>query len=121
MSERTERVVRVWESVLRQDPAWDEIAPDVVYVQHFGQHGGEHVGHDAIRAWLEDVRKVWSTTEGTVEGAEDVGDAVQATFHLRVDSAALEVAGHFRGRLRAAFDDDGRIARLEIWEAGAGW
>ena len=121
MSERTDRVVAVWESVMRQDPAWDEIAPDAVYVQHFGQHGGEYVGHDGIREWLEELHKIWSQTTGTVEDAREVGDVVKAEFHLRVDSSKLDVEGHFAGQLKASFAPDGRISRLEIWQAGADW
>ena len=107
------------------DDDWSRLerhfAPDAVYVQHFGQHGGEYVGHDGIRAWLEELHRIWSQTTGTVENARDVGDDVRADFHLRVDSTTLDVEGHFAGQLQASFAPDGRISRLEIWQAGADW
>jgi ketosteroid isomerase-like protein len=119
VSERTEQLVRVWESVMRQDPDWAAIAPDAIYVQHFGGHAGEYRGHDGLRTWLAEMAKVWSTTTGTVEDVVEDGDVLRATFHLRLDASDVEAV--FSGRLQARLDDQDRLQRFEIWQDGAGW
>lgn len=119
MSERTDRLVSVWESVMRQDPDWEHIAPDAVYVQHFGGHAGEYHGHDGLREWLTGMRRMWSETTGTVADVREEGDAIRADFHLRLDSNDVEAV--FSGQLEAHVDEEGRVSRFEIWEQGAGW
>jgi len=82
-------------------------ADDAVYLEPFG--GGEHVGRDAIRAWL---RSSWPDRPPgirlTVERLEIAGQVVEATWTCEADVFARPARGRDRFTIHG-----GRIARLE--------
>jgi ketosteroid isomerase-like protein len=106
-----ETLERYFRAMQRGPEGEDELvalfAEDAVYVEPFG--GGEHVGRDAIRAWL---RGSWAEQPPairiTVERLDVAEQTIEASWVCESDAFARPARGRDRFTIR-----DGRIARLE--------
>jgi len=106
-----ETLERYFRAMQRGPEGEDELvalfAEDAVYVEPFS--GGEHVGRDAIRAWL---RGSWAGRPPgiriTVERLEVVEHVVEAHWVCESDAFARPARGRDRFTIR-----DRRITRLE--------
>jgi hypothetical protein len=101
----TERIQHYFVLATRSDmePYFAQFAPDAVVEDD----GRTHVGIDAVRAWRRSV-------PGVAYDVREVVDAPDGS-HL----ATAEISGDFPGSpvllgFGFAFDDDGRITRLQI-------
>jgi ketosteroid isomerase-like protein len=106
-----ETLERYFRAMQRGPEGEDELvalfAEDAVYVEPFS--GGEHVGREAIRAWL---RGSWADRPPaitiTVERLQVVEQVVEASWVCESAAFARPARGRDRFTIR-----DGRIARLE--------
>jgi ketosteroid isomerase-like protein len=110
--ELLERYRQAWESF--DGDAWVALfTEDAEY--HEDPFDPPLVGHNAIRAYLNEAAERQDQVEMTIERHWAVGSTILAAWHASFIRRATRERVRLAGFLAADLDTDGRIARFREW------